>query len=1338
MSSPSALFTAALLLFTTRESNAVDGDLDFSFGAGGLVRHQVSGFEVIGDIVVQPDGKILAVGESDFQIALVRYLPDGSPDTTFGNAGVVIPNGPGVIRNDGYGHSLQLALQSDNKIVVTGTITPTVSPAGVPSPNVMVMRFNVNGSPDTLFGDGGTVSVPFGKDSYGTDIPVSVNDLEIQPDGKILVGGNGFQTESSFALLRFNPDGSLDGGFGVGGKVSLNPTMLSVPGTFIGTGLYTLALQADGKIIAAGGTRFALTDSVRGEFLVIRFNADGSLDPSFDGEGLAFTAFYPPSAGLSALALDSVVQADGKIVLGGYTFVPAIGSEISMKKAAMARFNTDGSIDSTFGIGGKLTADPGGFSEFRSVKILPGGKLAAVGSKNILSGSEDMIVARFHSNGSLEAEFGNAGIMSIDYYGRRDHALSTGVQPDGKLIVAGMATTPNEGRNFALARFTLNGLLDPSFGTGGKMERIVSSRTILLKKAGIYPDGKIIAAGATGGVVLFARYFPNGTLDPGFGVNGSVTQEFDNLLRMTSGTGLIEPPDFPLEVRSLHIQSDGRIVAAGGGGLFGILTPRHFLFTRLLVNGSPDTTFNQDGKLMVLENPGGFTDVREGLYDAIVQPDGKIVMSGIIRYGGLDHTLTNLIRRYNADGTRDTAFSYSQDEDVMAYRSAFQYLAFQADGKVVGVGDGLVSRLNHNGRPDLCFGTGGFVEVSDAQLMNGHAIAIQSDGRIVIGGYNLRDVNGITEQDPMVARFLPDGAFDTTFGNGGRMFVETTGSSFLNSLALSTDGKILAGGAMHKPSAADTYDSLLLRVDANGILDTTFGSGGILVQNKGVGLDDQIETLALQGDGRIISGGPGIVRYLSASLPVTLPVLPAPPTSDLAITAADAPDPVEAGTLLTCTTTIRNKGATNATTVKLDETLTQLDAGGRVLPATFIIESATAPQGTCTIFGTRVVCSLANLAPGASTTVTVKVRPRDAGGIRNGIRGDTCDQVDLNYTDNLVTLYTTVQPPQPPAVTFLPTVSGRPVLSLIEGHSGVAPLAFPVRLTAPVTQPVTVNYSIGCETACHPADFANTTGTLTFAPGETVKTIIVPVHGDTEAEGSSTRSYEFFAMLLSAPVNATLGTYPNARGQIYDDDSARFLIVAKAPFTVAKGAELSYTIHYSTATVAQTNVVITNPIPIGAEFISASDGGTLVNGSVVFNAGNIAANSGVHTVSFKVRVTADAGSIITNAGYTLTATGGAAATGDEISTLVTAGASATGPPFVITGIVRNPATKALTITWNSEAGRIYNVEYSTGLTGWTEIAAGLTGQAGSSTFLDNAAARTGGGEGFYRVTTPGS
>ncbi len=226
------------------------------------------------------------------------------------------------------------------------------------------------------------------------------------------------------------PDGSLDPTFSTDGKVTTD-----FAGGF--DEAFAVALQPDGKIVAAGG---AVVGSSPFDFALTRYNPDGSLDPTFGTDGKATTDF-----GGTDEALAMALQPDGKIVAAGQAFTGS--SPDFAVDFAVARYNPDGSLDSTFGTGGKVTTDFAGFDAARAVALQPNGKIVAAGGSSF-----DFAVARYKKHGSLDPSFGPGGKVTTDFASSTDVARAVALQPDGKIVAAGDAATGTS-FDFALARY---------------------------------------------------------------------------------------------------------------------------------------------------------------------------------------------------------------------------------------------------------------------------------------------------------------------------------------------------------------------------------------------------------------------------------------------------------------------------------------------------------------------------------------------------------------------------------------------------------------------------------------------------------------------------------------------------------------------------------------------------------------------------------------------------------------------------------------------------------------------------------------------------------------------
>jgi len=396
------------------------------------------------------------------------------------------------------------------------------------------------GDLDPTFGTTGMVTTDI---SRSTDI---ANAVAVQSDGKLVVVGqtyknNDYSTED-FVVARYNTDGTLDTTFGRGGKVRTDfPGLAAVPSAVV--------IQADGKIVVAGGA-FPLFTFL-GNFELVRYNPNGSLDRSFGNGGIVTTTFPEGS-----YAFDVALQSDGKIIAAGTVFVDFNPGDQSDTDFALARYNSDGSLDTTFGNGGTVMTDFfANEDDAFSVLIQPDGKIVAVGSANNPASYYDFAAVRYLSNGTIDTSFGVAGKVSTDFGDQNfDRARSAALQSDGRIVAAGFAISQNGGvQNFSVARYTSNGVLDTTFSGDGKTQIDFGNCCQSAMKVLLQSDGKIITVGGSNGEsseddFLLARLNPRGSLDNTFGVGGKVRTSFGDLNGGANGAAL---------------QSDGKIVAVG-------------------------------------------------------------------------------------------------------------------------------------------------------------------------------------------------------------------------------------------------------------------------------------------------------------------------------------------------------------------------------------------------------------------------------------------------------------------------------------------------------------------------------------------------------------------------------------------------------------------------------------------------------------------------------------------------------------------------------------------------------------------------------------------------------
>ncbi len=431
----------------------------------------------------------------------------------------------------------------------------------------------------------------------------------------------------------FAASADLDMTFGNGGKVI----------THVGEGgINAIAIQSDGKIVAAGTSR-QQPSVPSGELTLTRYNADGSLDASFGNGGMVVT-----SIGNAYLAANSLaIQADGKIVVAG-DVAGNIGGIYSQSDFVVVRYNPDGSRDSTFGSSGIVITPVGHQNDYaRALAIQSDGRIVVAGSVGVWwDDDENIALVRYNTNGSRDPSFGAGGILA-DLGGSisNDPAHAVAIGSDGKIVAAGFR---NGG--FGLTRYNPNGSLDTSFGANGKV-------TTLMNGGGdaygvlIQPDGKIVATGnSDSNTFALARYDPNGALDTSFGTGGKVLTNFGSASESPQGAA---------------IQASGKIVVAGYDGFW----PQHqvFVIARYNVDGSPDITFGSLGRATTQFS--GNSD--DSAHSVAVQADGKIVAAGF------NYTETSLsfgLVRYLGDSvaTRRTPFDFDGDgrSDISVFRTS--------------------------------------------------------------------------------------------------------------------------------------------------------------------------------------------------------------------------------------------------------------------------------------------------------------------------------------------------------------------------------------------------------------------------------------------------------------------------------------------------------------------------------------------------------------------------------------------------------------------------------------------------------------------------------------------
>ncbi len=421
------LVTVLTLVVPRTVAHADPGDIDMAFGTGGRVTTDFFGhLDGARDVAVQDDGKIVAGGyiskeanDPSIDFGLTRYNPDGTLDDTFGSGGKVRTDFAGD-----FDEIEAIAIQPDGRIVAAGFAVRQATGF-----DMAVARYMPDGTPDSSFGTGGKATFDFFQtEDYAEAVA-------LLPGGAILIAGAAVtDTGEDFALARVTADGRLDSSFGSNGKRTSDFFNMDDE-------VNDMAIADDGEIVLAG---VAYGFAGREAFAVARYSAEGTPDSTFGIAGLA--AF--DVAGFQGAANSVVVQPDGMIVMGG-------AARQTGRDFGIARLTVDGRLDATFGEGGLVKTDFFGFDDrIDALRLLPDGRIVAAGTANhgASSTSSDMALARYNADGTLDTTFAAGGMVTLDFFAREDFADGLAVDADGNYVLAGADFTTSGDQNFALAR----------------------------------------------------------------------------------------------------------------------------------------------------------------------------------------------------------------------------------------------------------------------------------------------------------------------------------------------------------------------------------------------------------------------------------------------------------------------------------------------------------------------------------------------------------------------------------------------------------------------------------------------------------------------------------------------------------------------------------------------------------------------------------------------------------------------------------------------------------------------------------------------------------------------
>ena len=393
-----------------------------------------------------------------------------------------------------------------------------------------------SGTLDPVFGTGGMVTTDV---SGQEDLAVA---MAVTPRGQIVVAGYVLGPgpgNLDVALARYDPDGTLDPSFGTDGRVVTDLGAVEVA--------RSVAITRQGRIIVAGATSRSAGAT---DVLLLGYDASGHLDQGFGEDGVVVADLFGPDEG----ALDMAAMADGHIVVAGTVDFSAVGPTADF---GIARFDPDGSLDTSFGVGGTARVDFGGSDFVAALAAHPSGAIVVAGTTLSATGDYDLALARLTRDGRLDPAFGSAGLVTTDFQ-RLDLASDVAIMPNGAIVLVGSVPLGIAGSDFLVVRYLRSGALDPSFGDAGRVTTDVGLGNDFAAAVQVRAEGTIVVAGRTNRSEFpapptfdnfaLAQYDRHGELDRGFGTGGLVITDF-------GGSND--------EARALAFVPGGRLVVAG-------------------------------------------------------------------------------------------------------------------------------------------------------------------------------------------------------------------------------------------------------------------------------------------------------------------------------------------------------------------------------------------------------------------------------------------------------------------------------------------------------------------------------------------------------------------------------------------------------------------------------------------------------------------------------------------------------------------------------------------------------------------------------------------------------
>jgi uncharacterized delta-60 repeat protein len=768
------------------------GALDTTFASSGkLTLDYGSNSEYASAVTTDSQGRILLAGNTNpssyFQMIAIRLTAAGALDTSFDT------DGSQLIDFGGNTHARAVTVDSSDRVIVAGF---TVA-AGTNANDFAVARLLTNGALDTTFSADGKQTVNFG----GNGTNSQANAVRLTTSGDILLAGSSGGNSVNTAVAALTSTGALDANFGSGGKVQF---FLDAGST--NTPCNAMALDSQGRLVLGGSVAVGSNT----DFVVARLLSSGAMDAAFNNGGDKVIPFGVGSDACYGLAIDS----SDRVVVAGET---ANGTQLN--DVAVGRLASTGALDSTFGVGGKqitsLMSDS--FVDGNAVAMDSSGRMVVAARVRFDDTSTSATpsvfgVLRYTSNGSLDTSFGVGGMVTIDFGQTADCATAVTFDSSGRILVAG---TANGASAFAVARLLDSGMLDPTFGTGGKTT-VGSLSSVIPGGIKVDSQGRIVIGGAYqnnipfGGIyyrIAASRLLVNGQLDLAFGAGGTQTHDLTDPApgSLLTGVGVTST--------AITVDALDRVLVAGQSTYHytnGISSSTHAFVTVVRFSNAGVEEFTRNAPFSTLL--GGIA----------TDSQNRIIVSGG------DGTGTMVVARYTSAGDLDTTFD----------------------------SDGVASM--------------GYV----AGPLTNISVAVDRFDRVIVAGAG--NVSG-SNLDAAVARFTVAGAIDTVFNGIAPMTIDFGSTNDIaNDVLVDSFGRIiLVGKANYSYSQSielarlTTSDFLLANVDGSGNLVVTDANSPGVPVNMTLAADTVNNVYRIDADAIIESSiaGAGGVHSNSVTIP---------------------------------------------------------------------------------------------------------------------------------------------------------------------------------------------------------------------------------------------------------------------------------------------------------------------------------------------------------------------------------------------------------------------------------------------------------------------------------------